>query len=420
MKSIIEVHKLSKRYEIRENVAYYSLRDAIVETIKHPLKSISGRKPAFWALSNLSFKVNPGEVIGVIGKNGAGKSTLLKILSRITPPTRGEVILRGRTASLLEIGTGFHPELTGRENIYLNGAILGMSRKEVSSKYDEIVNFSGVEKFLGTPVKHYSSGMYMRLAFAVAAHLEPEILIVDEVLSVGDAEFQKKSLGKMQDVSKQGRTVIFVSHNLSAITSLCQRVILLKDGKMFKTGKGEKVVAEYLRFGQGLLPQVKCANNSCFRNNFMRMIRVQAHDGEEKTLASFDIRKSIGIGIEYQVLQDDIQFAANIQVQNSTGLLLFNTYETEQMKKDNLRAGFYKSTVWVPGNFLAEGLFSVRATLTIFREKKIMEIDYPEAISFNVHDIGEAGSVKKKGNINYPGVIRPKLDWERVKINNLM
>lgn len=399
---------------------YYSLRDSIVNAIKNPLKIIKGEKlDKFWALRNISFKVAEGEIIGIIGANGAGKSTLLKILSRITPPTKGKAVLRGRVASLLEVGTGFHPELTGRENIFLNGTILGMRHFEIKEKFDEIIDFSGIDKFLDTPVKHYSSGMQVRLAFSVAAHIEPDILIVDEVLSVGDSEFQKKSLGKMQDIGSRGRTVLFVSHNLSAITSLCQRVILLKDGKIIKTGKSAAVVAEYLRIGHGLLPEAKCANNSRFRNNFMRMIRVRAHDKEDKQLASFDIRKSIGIDIEYQLLQDNIKFAANIQVQNTTGILLFNSHETIQGKKINLETGFYKSTVWIPGNFLAESLFSVRATLTTFRDKKTEEIDYPEAISFNVHDIGELGSVKKKGNADYPGVIRPKLEWERIKIDNL-
>ena len=254
---IIEIKDLSKRYDItHQRGGYVALRDVIAgvfknpfKFLKHKTKIILGRetKEEFWALKDINFTVHKGEAIGIIGANGAGKSTLLKILSKITPPTTGEVILRGRVASLLEVGTGFHPELTGRENIFLNGAILGMSSKEMAKKFDDIVKFSGVEKFLDTPVKRYSSWMYVRLAFSVAAHMEPDILIVDEVLAVGDAEFQKKCLGKMDEVAQtEGRTVLFVSHNMSAIQSLCQKTILLENGKIKMIGDTTKVVAGYL------------------------------------------------------------------------------------------------------------------------------------------------------------------------------
>ncbi len=257
-KPIIEIKNLSKRYNITHHRGgYVALRDIIANTIKSPLKflknkanSVLGREvqEEFWALKDINFTVHEGEAIGIIGANGAGKSTLLKILSKITPPTTGEAILRGKVASLLEVGTGFHPELTGRENIFLNGAILGMSRKEMAKKFDDIVKFSGVEKFLDTPVKRYSSGMYVRLAFSVAAHMEPDILIVDEVLAVGDADFQKKCLGKMDSVTKaEGRTVLFVSHNMSAIQSLCTKAILLENGKIKAMGKTDEVIATYLK-----------------------------------------------------------------------------------------------------------------------------------------------------------------------------
>ncbi len=244
---IVEVDSIGKRYRIGANKEkYLSLRDEIV-------KWLSPRKRAarsdFWALNDISFSVQPGEVVGIIGRNGAGKSTLLKILSKITPPTTGRIVRRGRVASLLEVGTGFHPELTGRENIYLNGAILGMSRKEIASKFDEIVEFSEVERFLETPVKRYSSGMYVRLAFAVAAHLEPEVLVVDEVLAVGDVAFQKKCLGKMNSVAKSGRTVLFVSHNMPAVRNLCGRAILLDSGRIVKDGDTDGVIDHYLDLG---------------------------------------------------------------------------------------------------------------------------------------------------------------------------
>ncbi len=252
-KPIIEVKEISKRYLIgSQQEKYLSLRDSIVRKTKHSFNVLSrkekfrNKQEHFWALKKVSFNVNKGEAVGIIGRNGAGKSTLLKILSRITPPTEGTITLRGRVASLLEVGTGFHPELSGRENIYLNGAILGMTRKEIRDKFDEIVDFAEVEKFLDTPVKRYSSGMYVRLAFAVAAHLEPEILVVDEVLAVGDAQFQKKCLGKMQDVADGGRTVLFVSHNMAAIEGLCSRAVLLNDGAVVETGPTKRVVDRYL------------------------------------------------------------------------------------------------------------------------------------------------------------------------------
>lgn len=247
---IIEVSELSKLYHIGNKLPYKTLRETLMNAVKSPAtlfrRNGSGGDDTFWALKDVSFEVQQGEVIGIIGRNGAGKSTLLKILSRVTEPTEGEVRLRGRVASLLEVGTGFHPELTGRENIFLNGAILGMSRQEIKKKFDEIVAFAETEKFLDTPVKRYSSGMYVRLAFAVAAHLEPEILIIDEVLSVGDAQFQKKCLGKMGDVAKGGRTVLFVSHNMQAISSLCTKAIYLESGQIKEFDRTDSIIPLYL------------------------------------------------------------------------------------------------------------------------------------------------------------------------------
>lgn len=248
--TVIKVEHLGKKYKIGRKEKYLTLRDSLTNAIKLPYELIIGkaslRKEEFWALKNISFEVKKGEVLGIIGKNGAGKSTLLNILARITEPTTGKITLKGKVASLLEVGTGFNQELTGRENIHLNAAILGMKRKEINEKFDKIVDFSGVENFLETPVKRYSSGMRVRLAFAVAAHLESEILLVDEVLAVGDAEFQKKCLGKMEDVAKKGRTIIFVSHNMGAMQSLTQRVIYLKNGRIEVVGKTREVVEKYM------------------------------------------------------------------------------------------------------------------------------------------------------------------------------
>jgi lipopolysaccharide transport system ATP-binding protein len=243
MKPILEIREISKKFRIRHNrEPYLSIRDSLGSLFRGGGSSYED----FYALKDVSFDVYPGESIGIIGKNGAGKSTLLKILSKITPPTSGRILSRGRIASLLEVGTGFHPELTGRENVYLNGSILGMKRREIAACFDEIIEFSGTEKFLDTPLKYYSSGMHLRLAFSVAAFLEPEILIIDEVLAVGDSEFQKKCLGKMEDVSKSGRTVLFVSHNMAAIETLCKKSVMLQKGRLVMQGDTQSVIAEYL------------------------------------------------------------------------------------------------------------------------------------------------------------------------------
>ncbi len=263
MEPIIEIKGISKKYNILHHRGrYIALRDILTNAIKHPVdfiaskaRQISGKqtKEEFWALKDLSLTIEKGEAVGLIGPNGAGKSTLLKILTGITPPSEGEITLRGRVASLLEVGTGFHPELSGRDNIFLNGAILGMTKKEILRKFDEIVAFAGIEKFLDTPVKHYSSGMYVRLAFSVAAHLEPDILLVDEVLAVGDAEFQKKCLGKMDEVTKSaGRTIILVSHNMGAIQRLCKKTVFIKEGKVAMVGETRKVIDYYLNYANRL------------------------------------------------------------------------------------------------------------------------------------------------------------------------
>ncbi|HWG41388.1 MAG TPA: ABC transporter ATP-binding protein [Gemmataceae bacterium] len=263
MPPVIRVEQIGKCYRLnharpRGDYSYGSLREDLMKVLRSPLRRFTGGGPAqggeeFWALKDVGFELQAGETLGIVGRNGAGKSTLLKILSRITKPTIGEIELRGRVGSLLEVGTGFHPELTGRENIYLNGAILGMKRAEITRKFDEIVAFAEVEKFLDTPVKHYSSGMYVRLAFAVAAHLEPEILIVDEVLAVGDVEFQRKCMNKMGDVAGQGRTVLFVSHNMGAVQTLCKRAVLLESGQVKQIGTSRDVITEYLKAGDAAL-----------------------------------------------------------------------------------------------------------------------------------------------------------------------
>src|SRR3990167_3628278 len=291
-KPIIEVKNIGKKYNItHQKGSYIALRDVLMNVIKSPfsflktkVKQVAGfeKKEDFWALKDVSFDVKKGEVVGIIGANGAGKSTLLKILSQITPPTTGEIILRGRVGSLLEVGTGFHPELTGRDNIYLNGAILGLQRSEIARQFNAIVDFSGVAAFLDTPVKRYSSGMYLRLAFAVAAHLEPEILLVDEVLSVGDFAFQKKCLGKIEQVSRSGRTVLFISHNTQALTRLCNRLILLYEGKLVREGTVDDVMQKYLQSETGSKAQRIWNENTAFGNEYVQLLgtRVVSSDGK--------------------------------------------------------------------------------------------------------------------------------------------
>ena len=303
---VISVENLSKRYLIGELERYYTIRDSLTHLLNYPLRLLNKKeikekeKEFIWALKDISFEVQHGDIVGIIGRNGAGKSTLLKILSRITPPTEGVVKLNGRVGSLLEVGTGFHPELTGRENIFLNGSILGMSKKEIERKFDEIVDFAEIEKFLDTPVKRYSSGMYVRLAFAVAAHMEPEILVVDEVLAVGDIQFQTKCLGKMDDVSKEGRTILFVSHNIASIQRLCSSCIYLQSGKLILNEKTDEVVDSYLRetiksVESGLLSE----RNDRMGNGMIRFTSVKLLNGNGSEIITPQTGSSLTIKLEY-------------------------------------------------------------------------------------------------------------------------
>ncbi len=298
-KPMIEVQQLGKEYRLGERASYLALRDVLARGLKQWFKSANVNR--FWALADVSFNVQPGEVIGVVGRNGAGKSTLLKILSQITPPTKGRVVMNGKVASLLEVGTGFHPELTGRENIFLNGAILGMSRVEIKKKFDAIVDFSEIEKFIDTPVKHYSSGMYVRLAFAVAAHLEPEILVVDEVLAVGDASFQKKCLGKLSDVVEEGgRTVLFVSHNMGAIQTLCPRSILLHKGKLVDDGPSRTVINTYLETVGGHGDIIYLSERDDRQGNgALRVQQIELWNEHNQPIKQFQSGKTARLAIRY-------------------------------------------------------------------------------------------------------------------------
>jgi lipopolysaccharide transport system ATP-binding protein len=309
---IIEVKNIGKKYNISHRPGgYLTLRDILTNTFKHPLKFLKQKAKAaaggvkqeeFWALKDVSFDVEPGEVIGIIGHNGAGKSTLLKILSQITPPTTGEIRINGRVGSLLEVGTGFHPELTGRENIFLNGAILGMARSQIVKKFDEIVEFSGVAKFLDTPVKHYSSGMYVRLAFSVAAYMEPDVLVIDEVLAVGDAEFQKKCLGKMDEITRQeGRTILFVSHNLGAIKQLCSKTILLQEGQIKMMGETDQVIAEYSKNYSSFDPAALAARPDRQGNGRLKVISYSLRDSAGQIVPMFTCGQAAQIWLDYEL-----------------------------------------------------------------------------------------------------------------------
>lgn len=419
--SIISVENLSKLYLIgRQAEKGDGLRHVLERAVRSPFGWMGSGKDGkqaktkeFWALRDLHFQVKQGEVVGIIGRNGAGKSTLLKILSRITEPTQGRIRLRGRVASLLEVGTGFHPELTGRENIYLNGAILGMGRVEIKRKFDEIVAFAGLETFLDTPVKRYSSGMYVRLGFAVAAHLEPEILIVDEVLAVGDAEFQKKCLLKMGDVAHGGRTVLFVSHNMQAVTRLCPRCILLNEGRIKLDGPSAQVANAYLNSGGSTAttrewPDIATAPG----DEVARFRAVRVRSGEGEVIESTDARQPVGIELEFEILTPGRKFLPHFALWNQDGTVLFVAVDVDPEWRGRRRPpGRYVSTGWIPGNMLAEGLIYVQAVLISLDPETVHAI-VEEAVAFRVVDDMTATATARGDYPNpMPGVVRPLLEW---------
>lgn len=367
-----------------------------------------------WSLQDINFEIEQGEAVGIIGKNGAGKSTLLKILSKVTAPTTGSVSGKGRIASLLEVGTGFHPELSGRENIFLNGAILGMRKKEIKRKLEEIVDFAGVEKYLDTPVKRYSSGMYVRLAFAVAAHLESEILIIDEVLAVGDAEFQKKCLGKMGEVSKgEGRTVLFVSHNMGSIQKLCRSSLLLQNGMLAAYDNTSKIIKTYSEFEVKPKISSKWAEADAPGSSAVKILEVYVDntDGSEIQSGQFSITKDIAITVLYKVLQQGVVFTHGANFYNNEGINIFNSHDVSsdfQTRKRDI--GIYEATMWIPGNLLSEGIVKVSIALfqaTPFKLFAFLE----EEIVFNIFDDIKGDSARGNYTNDFPGIVRPLLKW---------
>lgn len=421
----IRVEYLSKDYRIgARQQAYRTLRDTVSEAALAPFRRVrtlwrgeasgaAGLHETFWALRDVSFEIRRGEVVGLIGRNGAGKSTLLKVLSQITEPSAGKVTLYGRVGSLLEVGTGFHGELTGRENIYLNGAILGMRRREVRNKFDAIVDFAEVEQFIDTPVKHYSSGMYLRLAFAVAAHLDPEVLLVDEVLAVGDARFQRKCLQKMQDVGQEGRTVIFVSHSMPAITRLCQRALLLDAGQLQHDGPAPQVVGAYLNLGLGTSaarewpePVVRSEEDIAR----LCAVRVRAHDGSLTDVV--DIRQPVGLEVEYDVVQEGYVLMPHFHLLNEEGVHVFSANDTDPLWRQRPRpAGRYVSTAWIPGNLLAEGMLFVDAALTTLTPD-IHQFTERQVVAFQVVETLEGDTARGAWAGRMKGVVRPLLQWQ--------
>ena len=409
----IKAEGLGKRYRIGALERENALRHVLGPILRAPWMLLKReKKEMFWALKDVNLEVKHGEVLGLIGRNGAGKTTLLKILSRITKPTSGWAELYGRVGSLLEVGTGFHPELTGRDNTYLSGAILGMSKREINRKFDEILAFAEIEKFIDTPVKHYSSGMYVRLAFAVAAHLEPEILLVDEVLAVGDITFQKKCLGKMGDVAKEGRTVIFVSHNVTAITRLCNRCALMQGGTVIADGDTHEVVTTYLRSEMNTSARREWRADNAPGDSVVRLREVRVRTQEGRISEAFDIRRPIGIDVVFDVLEGGKVLAPNIHIFNGEGITLFISIDEDP---DWLRrprpAGRYVSTCWIPGNFLAEGSLVADVAITTFVP---FEVHFHErgVVGFEVIDSIDGDSVRGDYAGHLPGVVRPSLEWE--------
>ena len=415
---VVSVENIGKQYKIFSEVnRYTTLRDKIVETVKAPFKMILNPtgSETFWALRNISFDVESGRAIGIIGKNGAGKSTLLKILSRVVEPTEGRAEIRGRVGTLLEVGTGFHPELTGRENIYLNGAILGMKRAEIDRKFDEIVAFSEIEQFLDTPVKRYSSGMYTRLAFSVSAHLEPEILIVDEVLAVGDAEFQKKCLGKMSDVASGGRTVIFVSHNMSAILRLTSECIILEHGKMVMRAPSQEAVDYYLThdYEQGGERRWNAEEASAATKPF-RPVALRVLNSKNVVTDSLRSTEPITIEFEYELDSTINGLRTGIYLSTTRGEYVFTSFDTDEPDKYNQhldrKSGRYISRCTLPADLLNDGRYILGVNASVFQIKSYFTDQ--TAVSINVNASGAPGMQWTESR---QGVIRPRFEWEIIK-----
>jgi lipopolysaccharide transport system ATP-binding protein len=421
----IRVENLGKLYRIgAARQRHDTLRDALsagVRQIHRPRKRSNSdhsgnsgqRDESFWALRDVSFEVQRGEIVGVIGRNGAGKSTLLKILSRITEPTTGRVELHGRVGSLLEVGTGFHPELTGRENIYLNGAILGMKKAEIARRFDEIIAFAEIERFLDTPVKRYSSGMYVRLAFAVAAHLEPEILLVDEVLAVGDAAFQKKCLGKMGQVAGEGRTVLFVSHNMAAIARLCERAIVFDAGRLSLDGPSHRAIALHSSGDMGTQAQKVWSDPATAPGDcVVRLHAVRVVDSRDAVCEHQHVGEPIYVEVEYWNLQTALKPVVSLHFLDDQDNLLVvsNDFSNEQWWDTPRSVGRVKAICAVPGYLFAEGRVMIRVAICTY-SPDVIHVLTDKVVGFRVVDrTADEGSRGVYGQ-RWPGLVRPRLSW---------
>lgn len=417
---VIKAENLGKKYVIghqAENGRYVALRDVLMQNARsvwQKTRDLAQGKPIIlgdtleevWALKDVNFEIERGEAVGIIGRNGAGKSTLLKILSRITEPSAGRVTTRGRVASLLEVGTGFHPELTGRENIYLNGAILGMTRVEIRRKFDEIVAFAEVEQFLDTPVKRYSSGMYVRLAFAVAAHLEPEILMVDEVLAVGDSAFQKKCLGKMGEVAVEGRTVLFVSHNMGAIQQLCERAIWLDHGGVVKSGSPATVINDYIWFGVQTGSKLSWQEDSGPGTDEVRLSSIELLDEENNSKRVFRTDERIVVQISYAVAKPLSGMRVNLWLLTALGEVVFGS-SSHSITPHMQMPGIGRLTCVIPPDLLNIGQYMIEVS----SDSPGVKIHWKgvTGLSFDVDGVGNQGTSYSGA---WPGVVCPKLDWK--------
>ena len=413
MEPAIILEHITKEYRLQEAEPYLSIRESVAKKISNLFRA--GRKTTspFYALNNISFEVKEGEKVGIIGPNGAGKSTLLKIISRITPPTNGRAILNGRVSSLLEVGTGFHPELTGRENIYLNGSILGLTKKEIDEHFSEIVSFSGVEKFIDMPLKKYSSGMEMRLAFSVAAFLQSEVLLIDEVLSVGDAEFQRKCMNKMEELnSSAGRTILFVSHNMDAIRKFCSRAILINQGELIMDGSPSDVIGHYLSRFLKTKEEQGWTNGKLSYESSIKVNKVWLQNQLHQKQGRFTTAEPIGIGIDYEVLVEGILFTHGLNVFNEEQINIFNSHDvTSDQRIQRRKPGKYKAIAWVPAHLLTEGMFTF--SIALFSPS-------PLDIYLHLHDVliaevyTDFSGFSTRGDYtgDFGGLVRPLIKWE--------
>ena len=410
MRTVVAVENVSKKYilgqthtyllseKIENNLRYLYQRFRGEKQVRDPVRNVSENE--FWALQGVNVDIQEGEIVGIIGRNGAGKSTLLKILARITDPTTGRITLQGRISSLLEVGTGFHPELTGRENVFLNGAILGMSKTEIRKKFDEIVAFAEIDKFIDTPVKRYSSGMYVRLAFAVAAHLEPEILVLDEVLAVGDCQFQKKCLGKMGSVAKEGRTVLFVSHNMTAVRDLCKRVVWLESGLVRDDGNAVEVVSKYLyKYSAAVHEQVWPDPKSAPGNDEVRLHLARIISRGESSF--INVRTPLEIEFAYWNCSPGAELNASLHLYNTEGACIFNSDSAPQIYEE----GIIRETCHIPGDFLNDGEYKIM--IMIVKDRSTSLYQHDDVLAFEVQDVERNSHWHGK----WLGAVRPMLKW---------